>query len=571
MHYSISYNYPHKHFIDVEIRIQNINKEQITLYLPAWRPGRYELQNYAKNIIKFTARDKTNKELTHFKNDRNSWTIKTLEIDSLIIKYSYFAKNLDAGGSWLDENVLYINPINCLMAVEGQEHEPCELLLNIPAEFKIACALCLKNQTLTSDSYYQLIDSPLLASKTLQTHSFLVQNTTFYIHIHGNVKPDFSKIELNFVKFITRQIEIFGEFPEQNYHFIIQILAYRHYHGVEHSASTSVVLGPDTEFAKPSFYKLLIGLCSHELFHAWNICKIRPIEMLPYNLKKENYFTTGFVVEGITTYYGDLTLLQSGVWSETDYLEELNDNLNKHFSNAAKNQVSLIESSQDLWVDGYHAGNPFRKVSIYDKGALVAFILDVELRKNTNHKYSLDSVMQLLWKDFGLTKKGYSYADFKEICVKLGGKQLEKYFENCIETPTPLEQIFAKSLDFIGYIIERKSSLKYSESLYGMKIEKKNEHFVITALAPGSPADKSLDVGDEITELNRIKVTENLDNELKDSQMAEFTILRNGVVIHRVVLRDGSSHFPIYKIIRTSKQSPSQVESFLKIYKINPV
>jgi predicted metalloprotease with PDZ domain len=130
-----------------------------------------------------------------------------------------------------------------------------------------------------------------------------------------------------------------------------------------------IVLGPDDE--GEGLYADLLGVSSHELFHAWNIIRIRPKEMLPYDFTKENYFRTCFVAEGCTTYYGDLFLKRAGVFNDETYIKELQVYMKRHFENSAHATQSLTDSSFDLWLDGYEKGIPNRKVSVYHKGALV--------------------------------------------------------------------------------------------------------------------------------------------------------------------------------------------------------
>jgi predicted metalloprotease with PDZ domain len=562
MHYNISYTYPHKHFIDVELTLENVKQDSMILHLPAWRPGRYELQNYAKNIIKFNVKDGNSNKLKFIKSDRNTWKVDSEKQSKIVVSYSFFAKQMDAGGSLLDENQLYLNFINCLVWAEGKEKEPCTVNLNISEEYKIACGLKAKGKVLHAKDYSELIDAPMFASKTLQSHTFSVQDTSFTIHIQGDIAIDWKKKQADFTAFIKAQLEIFGEFPEPEYHFLFQILPYRHYHGVEHRHSTVITLGPDTDFDKPSFYKSLLGISCHELFHAWNICKIRPAEMMPYNLTKENYFPTGFVAEGVTTYYGDILLARSGVWTSEAYFEELNDNLQKHMSNPARNFVSLAETSLDLWVDGYQPSNPYRKVSIYDKGALIALILDVEIRRATKNKKSLDDVMRALWQDFGKKEIGYTIEDYKAIAEKVSGISLQKYVDDCIYGTTPLENVLARSLDYVGCIVEMAGSVSVSEDHFGIRARKVEDSWRIESIATGSPADKALDVGDEITEVNRQKITGSLDDVLWAKQMADITIMRSGKLIHRVVLRDGGNYFLSYRVNKNSKVTETQKANF---------
>src|SRR5690606_12405711 len=161
----------------------------------------------------------------------------------ITVRYDFYAHQMDAGGSWLDENQLYINPVNCFMSAEGFEHLPCELLLGIPESWKIACGLQAKNQnTLLAKNFDELVDCPLFAPPTLMHETYTVQGIPFHIWIQSNCKPDWPLILAHFRDFTEEQLRLFHDFPVQDYHFMFQILPYKHYHGVEHSNSTVCVL-----------------------------------------------------------------------------------------------------------------------------------------------------------------------------------------------------------------------------------------------------------------------------------------------------------------------------------------
>jgi predicted metalloprotease with PDZ domain len=451
MQYKIYSQDPASHFIDIECIISNIDSPITELQLPAWRPGRYELQHFAKNIQRFEVFDKDGNKLKSKKTTKDRWSVETDGIDEIIVKYNYYANTINAGSSYVDEDVLYVNPVNLCIYAEGRVEEEC--ILNLPIG-EISLSKTLKeipfeNGDFCFKDFNHLADSPFILSKNLQHDSYWIDDTEFHLWFYGNIKIDFERIKPDFEAFTKAQIAIFGEFPEPDYHFITWILSKPYYHGVEHRNSTMMVLGPDNQDFEELYIDLL-GLASHELFHAWNICKIRPKELLPYDYTKENYFETCFVAEGVTTYYGDLMLHRSGVFDETQYLKELEVCYRRHFESAGKSFQSLTESSWDLWLDGYSEGIPNRKVSVYHKGAIVAQILDLFIQKNTNSTKSLDDVMQLMWLRFGKPFNGYSIEDYKNICEEVAGENLDWYFETCIEGNESLEELLNEFIKMIG-------------------------------------------------------------------------------------------------------------------------
>ncbi|NID10196.1 M61 family metallopeptidase [Fibrivirga algicola] len=475
MLYTLSVAEPGSHYINVTCRIDEVTGDTLELQLPAWRPGRYELQHFAKNIRSFAVFDQDDQPLTYRKVTKDRWQVQTKGATSVQVRYDYFGlvagdHKLDAGSSYADSSHFwYINPVNLCLYAEGRLHEACTLALDIPDGWQIACGLPQQNtKTLIASDYYALVDSPLIASGTLQAVRYTVQDVAVTVWVQGwnyLMPPAFdpAQITADFTRFTEAQIKLFGDFPEADYHFLTLVLPVPYYHGVEHRNSTVLVLGPELEglaadgetIEGAGLYTDLLGVASHELFHAWNICRIRPAELTPYDFTRENYFTTCFVAEGITTYYGDLMLRRSSVFDDAAYLKELLVILKRHFEQAGRASLSLTESSWDLWLDGYVRGVPDRKVSVYHKGAIASLILDLHLRRKFDHERSLDDVMRLLWQRFGATEngqpvRGYTYADYRAIVAEVADEPLDWYFDTCITGNVPIDELLNDYLSFIG-------------------------------------------------------------------------------------------------------------------------
>ncbi|MCZ8286097.1 MAG: M61 family peptidase, partial [Bacteroidia bacterium] len=316
IHYKISVHSPASHYIDVELTVDAVSGPQLELQLPAWRPGRYELGNFAKNIRKVEAFDAHGNPLPYTKSTKDLWIIDTNGSNSVRVTYSYFTSEINAGSCYADEQQLYVNPVHLCMYVPQRMQEAHVVELNIPATYKVAASMPLKGNTLTAKSFDELADSPFMASARLQSDFYEVDGIKFWLHFIGECRPDFETIKRDFVKFTKTQLSFWGGFPVPEYHFMFQILPFKFYHGVEHQHSTVIAIGPGYAINKGKVYEDVLGVSSHELFHTWNIKKIRPAEMLPYDFTKENYARTGYVYEGFTTYYGDVMLLSSGVFTK---------------------------------------------------------------------------------------------------------------------------------------------------------------------------------------------------------------------------------------------------------------
>ncbi len=450
MHYRLYAARPDSHYLDVVCTLTNITGSTVELQLPAWRPGRYALQNFAKNIRQFGVFDASGQPLLFRKLTKDRWLVETNGITELEVRYDYYAAVINAGSSYVSPELIYVNPVNICLYADGRIDEPCTLELDLPASWRVACGLTATTPTsFQASDFYELADSPLLASATLRPVSFLVRDIPFHVWIEGPVSSfDQHRIVADFSRFAETEIDLFGEFPERDYHFLVVLLREPSYHGVEHRNSTVLVLGPHDE--GEGLYQDLLGVSAHELFHCWNIVRIRPAELLPYDLTRETYFPTCFVAEGITTYYGDLLLRRSGVFSDEQYLKELQVLFKRHFDNADHATQSLTEASWDLWLDGYEKGVPGRKVSVYHKGAIVALMLDLYLRQQTDHACSLDDVMRLMWKRFGLPFTGYTLADYKAVVDEVAGRSMTDYFERYIIGHESLALALNQLLSFVA-------------------------------------------------------------------------------------------------------------------------
>lgn len=551
MLYTISSSQPSKHLLDISLFLDDIDDDFIYLNLPAWRPGRYEVANFAKNLYQVTAESLKGEPLKVEKTSKDKWKITVGDVRSVKISYQYYANQMDGGGSVVDENQIYINFINCLLYAEDRLDKPCQVQLSIPEDFIIACGLRQDSpQSLLADSYYHLVDSPMMASPTLQHLSYTVSDHTFHLWINGDWQPETEILLADFKAFTEVQINTMGNFPCDDYHFLFQILPYKFYHGVEHYNSTVIVLGPSEDINTTEVMENLLGVSSHELFHTWNVIRIRPKEMLPYVFDRENYFATGYVAEGFTTYYGDVFLLRSKVFNKEVYFKNLNAALQRHLDNLGRFNLSLAESSHDLWLDGYANVAPNRKVSIYVKGSLVALMLDLTIRKLSNNQNCLDDLMRSLWKNFGMTNTGYTSEDIQTIAEHLAGSSLAAFFDDYVYGAKPIEAALNHLLNYIGYELKEQHNASPSESLFGFNTIQKNQTTIVNALAIGSLAEKHLSRDDELIAVDGRKINNNLDKLIEGKREIMLSLFRNHRLRHVTLQYDGTLFFQRLAIVQ---------------------
>lgn len=520
----------HQQYIQITATFQ-VKANQTIVHLPSWRPGRYELGNFAKNIKGFKVLNANNQKLDFSKINKDSWLVETPNETTITVSYQYFSADLNAGSTFLSPDQLYVNPVNCCVFVEGLENEPCSVSIDIPSSWEVATSMEKNGNLWQVANFDELADSPFICSPNLQHQTYQSGATLFYIWFNGSIEVDWERVLKDFKAFTDKQIDKFKEFPTKEYHFLCQIVPYKAYHGVEHSKSTVILLGPTYEVFG-SLYKELLGVSSHELYHTWNVKAIRPIELFPYNFKQENYSKLGYICEGITTYMGDLFLLKSGVFNFSEYLLEFKNQLQKHFDNPARFNYSVAESSFDTWLDGYTPGAPGRKVSIYTEGCLLAFVTDVKILKATINRFCLDDVMRVLYFDYALKGKGVSEEDYKAVLEQISSVSWDEFFKDFIHGTQPFESVLAECLDYLGLELQHKPLLSYSAGKLGLKVVPGST--TVASIYVGSPADLGgLMLNDEIIAVNDMLCQGEMDKWLNyfDNQPKKLTIVRGGRLI----------------------------------------
>ena len=498
--YSISFGNLEDKFIEITYQIQDIRESILFLQLPSWRPGRYELGNFAQNVFPLSITDEHGNVVSYKKIKKDRWQVECEEVSTLNVKYRYAAVIKNAGGTFKTDSSLVITPVNCLIYAESRIFEGCDVKADVPKGFELVSSL---EKGMQAKDYFELAASPLVYSKQLQRNQIKIGDVNFHICFEGNVKINWNKVLTDFTKFIKCQLELFVDFPVEDYYFLNLIFPEKHYHGVEHLNSTLIALGPDENFETTSFYQNLLGISSHELFHFWNICRIRPIEMMPYNYTRENYFDTGYIAEGVTTYYGDYLLGRSGGLTEEESLNELGKTLDRHLKNTGRYNVSVAESSIDLWLDGYKKGVEGRKVSIYAKGATIAWILDLWIIKETSGEKSLDDVMRLMWSNHGKEQLGYTSADYQKCIEKVVEQSVQWYFDELVNGTIEVEKYIKPLLLDFGLELKLGGEASKVFSRFGLDMDK---DFVLTDIA-SSDEHKDFMVGDQVITMNNEKMS----------------------------------------------------------------
>jgi len=546
--------------LGIELQLDCQKHQTIYAQMPAWRPGRYQLQQYAKEVRSLKVEDtSTGAPIHSAKASKDRWEIHTGDSNGITIVYELYARKMDAGSCWVDGQQLYLNFINFALLIEGYAHLPITVALDIPHDYQIACSLAQSgHHQLCAANYAELVDAPLIASAQLHRIDYQVEGHDFTIWLNGAGSVAADELKRDFEKFTRKQIVAFGQFPTQHYHFLFQMLPYRHYHGVEHANSTVITLGPGNLMHERSHYLDLLGIASHELIHTWNVSRLRPAAFLTYDFSREQYFDTGFIVEGFTTYLGDLMLVKAQVISEQEYLEELNKMLKRHMHNDGRLFRPLTEASVDLWMDGYQKSEVPRTVSIYVKGALVALLLDLAMTEKTNGKHDLMAFVRALWQEFFEKAKGYTLRESLQTLQKLTGIDFSSFFSDYVEGTAPLLPELQSSLEKVGYTIEMRDADTHLASRFGIVADPSRFPLPVTGISEAAHAKNVLRVGDELLAIDGLKADRFQLSALKNKEETELTFFRNGELKKAEIKHSGEKYYNSYRIV--TSENPSQIQ-----------
>lgn len=420
------------------------------LVLASWIPGSYMIRNFARHIMHIRAFD-TLGELNIQQQDKQRWQLACRE-SMVTIEYVIYANDLSVRAAFIDDEVAVLNPACLCLAVSGLEQLPHQLILHKPQHsalqnWRVATALPRENAqdlydfgTFIATDYAHLIDSPIIAG-IFSVQQFSLDGVPHYVVVTGNNLFDHDRLTTDVEKLCQVQRNVFGCLPEDlNQYWFLLWVTEQGYGGLEHQFSTLLLcnrsdLPITNSIEQDDSYHTLLGLFSHEYFHTWWVTRLKPSCFHPYQLDKEQYSRQLWMYEGFTSYFDDLALVQSGLISQKQYLSLLEKLISRVTRNPSEHIQSLTESSFTAWTKFYlqdeNAVNSI--VSYYAKGALVALLLDAELRQQG---YSLASLCRQLYQDYLVT--GTAEASIFTVLKNWQLPQLAEQLLLWINQPSPL-------------------------------------------------------------------------------------------------------------------------------------
>jgi predicted metalloprotease with PDZ domain len=432
--YILSWGEPHDRLFDVTLTfIAPGDTPRLTL--PNWRPGRYLMQNFAANVRQWTAG-----EHRIWKDGKSSWRVDAGAGEQVTVTYRYYAGVLDAGSSFLDDDEAYFNGSNLFMLVEGLRGEEHRLTVAAPADWRIETQLRRDGTAFVARDYDYLIDSPAIAAAKLTRHSFEEAGARVHLVFRGDDGIDTEQYAEPVRLIVREQARLFGGMPTREYRFLYHVGD--RWHGVEHEDSCSIIVRRGALLGAKrgdEGYEHLLSITSHELFHLWNVKRLMPAVFLPYDYSVETPTKLLWAMEGLTSYYGELTLVRAGLWDEERYLEHLQKEIELLESQPARTFLSLAQAGYDGWLADPPRMHDYPNAwfSFYNKGEVVSAMLDLTIRLRSEGRHSLDDVVRLLWQDYGAVQRGLEEDAIERAVARVAdvGDFFERYVDGVDALP----------------------------------------------------------------------------------------------------------------------------------------
>jgi predicted metalloprotease with PDZ domain len=432
--------------------IRNINQPALDLSLPAWSPGWYVIENYAKNILRFRVTEPGGGELRPAQVRKQTWRIDTKGISRITVEFDYKAAVLSANQARIAEDYALFTGTQLFLMPEGHRSQPSVVRFEVPTGWKIATGLdeTADPMVFTATDYDTLVDQPTLMGQFDLTR-FTVDGKPH--EVVANPPGVFAAERMRTLaghlsKLAETQGRIFGGLPYRKFvYFYLFRPAEASATVLEHQNSFVAIWNPDA----PPLPEDMVGQASHEFFHVWNVKRIRPVEMWPYDYAKETETPLLWVSEGFTSYYAGLALYRAGLRDARSFVEEAARAIGEVEGNEARRYISASDSSTSTWL-GYNSPPPF-SMSYYSQGRNIAGLLDISIRHDTNGASGLDDVMRALFTDFYERGRGFNTADLIRVVNRIAGRSYDSFFSRYVSgTDVPP---YDTILGYAGYRLER--------------------------------------------------------------------------------------------------------------------
>ena len=474
--------------------IRNIHQPALELSLPVWSPGWYVIENYAKNIYRLRVANPAGRELRPALVRKQTWRIDTRGISGITVEFDYHAAILSANQARIAADYAFFTGTQLFLLPEGHQSRPSKVRFDVPSGWKISSGLdeTIDPTVFTAPDYDTLVDQPTLMGQ-LEVTRFMVDGKPHDLVANppGVFSPENTRALIgNLTRLAETQGKIFGGLPYRKFvYFYIFRSPEAGAAALEHGNSFATIW-KTPPLPQPDD---MAGQAAHEYFHLWNVKRIRPVQLWPYDYSREIETPLLWVSEGFTAYYSNLSAYRAGLRNGQTFLDQIAGGIAEIEGNEARRYISSSDASTSAWI-GYAAPPPF-SMNYYTQGRTLAALLDLSIRHDTLGASGLDDVMRALFTEVYQRGRGFSTEDLIHVINGITRSSYEGFFSRYVsgtDVP-PYETVFG----YAGYRVQR-TTRKIPNAGANM-----NERGQVTGLPPGYGLEPSrLQPGDIILSID---------------------------------------------------------------------
>lgn len=512
--YHVSIDPPHENRASIRLELTGLTAPSVDLVLPTWVPGSYTILDYAKFLGPVRAvRPADGAPVAVARVDKSRWRVASAG-GPVEVLYQVYAHGLVTEGFDVTPEHLFLNAALGLPYVDGHQGEPYEVVLHVPSHWRVHSELARVAESpprLRARDYDELVDSPIDCGTPVELgfHADGIPHSIVLCGAGGNYEPH--RLEEDIRRIVEAAHRIIGEPPSPHYTFFYHLTDVRD-GGLEHVSSNSCVI-VRTMFQPASSYRSFLSLTSHEYFHAYNVKRIRPAALRPFDYTREMYTKLLWWMEGTTDYYGWLVLRRAGLVTPARSLSDLATIAGRFLKQPGRRVQSAEESSWLAWIDYYHRqeNSPNRSISYYDKGTLISWALDLELRTRTENRSSLDDVMRALWRTYGRTDLGVPEDALPGLIRSTTDVDVTDFFARYVAGTEEMDFdaiAHRAGLAFTAKVPPKEPDDDPAPGWLGVTFENADGRVKLTTVLDGGPARRAgLSPGDEIIAVDGVRVT----------------------------------------------------------------
>jgi predicted metalloprotease with PDZ domain len=442
---------PETQTAEVQATIPTGKRASIDLMMPVWSPGFYRVEDYAARIHDLVASTADGRSLSVEQPQKNRWRVQTSGAATIVVSYRVTCTQRSVTTNWVSADLAVLNGAPTFITLAERVRRPHDVRLELPATLKRAMTALdaapdgLPNHY-RADDFDTLVDSPIVAGD-LDVHDFDVDGSRHYLVDAGDrAQFDGARAAGDLQRIVRQARVLWGFLPYKHYVFLNVFR--QGGGGLEHRNST-LLTASATRATTPAGYRSWLSFVAHEYFHAFNVKRLRPVELGPFDYENEPHTKSLWISEGFTSYYAELLLARAGLDGSPEFLAAMSSPIRQLQQAPGRLVQTLEQSSWDVWSNSMSGVNtdPKTSVSYYVKGEVAGFLLDARIRRATNGSKSLDDVMRLAYRRYG-GAHGFTPEQFRKASEDVARADLGAWFTRTVSSTEELE--YDDALDWYG-------------------------------------------------------------------------------------------------------------------------